>query len=467
MIYIDRRNTGKEKCIWKKRVMAWWQKHVVVWWQKCVIAWWQKYIWWEMLIIVLILAVGLVSWYFFFPSTVYIYHGPYATYTPVDLQKKRQEEYNKKSGWWNWGINKIWLKAAVVKRKDLDYPECWKEAFWENMDDGKKVVFSVNSYTWMCLAKGKVPCDSLKVQNGCDSCTLKVIGYKKAERPYYLLRFISHKNGTFPSTPKEFAQAKYILNVKEGSGSTHITPEVYLLENCTNTLPTVLWDSKSNMINELVADKPEGQNKGRYWIGAISDSEYNELLDQEMRDSLIIQDVMINIPYDPLVIIQEVWQKDKGGIGEDAVCDDLCKNGLMEKGSKRISYLQRMYKYYIALGILRKDEEGNFYIHNPQYENRVKGNEMNVLPDGPYKDSVSVWCYFYKTVYGNLEDHYYRFERDTAIKLPVKKGKIVSGPWEKELKNKIGYRVYIGEDKKEKTPVDSLIAERDRCLYNR
>ena len=73
MIYIDRRNTGKEKCIWKKRVMAWWQ----------------KYIWWEMLIIVLILAVGLVSWYFFFPSTVYIYHGPYATYTPVDLQKKR------------------------------------------------------------------------------------------------------------------------------------------------------------------------------------------------------------------------------------------------------------------------------------------------------------------------------------------------------------------------------------------
>ena len=451
MIYIDRRNTGKEKCIWKKRVMAWWQ----------------KYIWWEMLIIVLILAVGLVSWYFFFPSTVYIYHGPYATYTPVDLQKKRQEEYNKKSGWWNWGINKIWLKAAVVKRKDLDYPECWKEAFWENMDDGKKVVFSVNSYTWMCLAKGKVPCDSLKVQNGCDSCTLKVIGYKKAERPYYLLRFISHKNGTFPSTPKEFAQAKYILNVKEGSGSTHITPEVYLLENCTNTLPTVLWDSKSNMINELVADKPEGQNKGRYWIGAISDSEYNELLDQEMRDSLIIQDVMINIPYDPLVIIQEVWQKDKGGIGEDAVCDDLCKNGLMEKGSKRISYLQRMYKYYIALGILRKDEEGNFYIHNPQYENRVKGNEMNVLPDGPYKDSVSVWCYFYKTVYGNLEDHYYRFERDTAIKLPVKKGKIVSGPWEKELKNKIGYRVYIGEDKKEETPVDSLIAERDRCLYNR
>lgn len=459
MIYIDRRNTGKEKCIWKKRVMAWWQKHVVVWWQ--------KYIWWEMLIIVLILAVGLVSWYFFFPSTVYIYHGPYATYTPVDLQKKRQEEYNKKSGWWNWGINKIWLKAAVVKRKDLDYPECWKEAFWENMDDGKKVVFSVNSYTWMCLAKGKVPCDSLKVQNGCDSCTLKVIGYKKAERPYYLLRFISHKNGTFPSTPKEFAQAKYILNVKEGSGSTHITPEVYLLENCTNTLPTVLWDSKSNMINELVADKPEGQNKGRYWIGAISDSEYNELLDQEMRDSLIIQDVMINIPYDPLVIIQEVWQKDKGGIGEDAVCDDLCKNGLMEKGSKRISYLQRMYKYYIALGILRKDEEGNFYIHNPQYENRVKGNEMNVLPDGPYKDSVSVWCYFYKTVYGNLEDHYYRFERDTAIKLPVKKGKIVSGPWEKELKNKIGYRVYIGEDKKEETPVDSLISERDRCLYNR
>lgn len=451
MIYIDRRNTGKEKCIWKKRVMAWWQ----------------KYIWWEMLIIVLILAVGFVSWYFFFPSTVYIYHGPYATYTPVDLQKKRQEEYNKKSGWWNWGINKIWLKAAVVKRKDLDYPECWKEAFWENMDDGKKVVFSVNSYTWMCLAKGKVPCDSLKVQNGCDSCTLKVIGYKKAERPYYLLRFISHKNGTFPSTPKEFAQAKYILNVKEGSGSTHITPEVYLLENCTNTLPTVLWDSKSNMINELVADKPEGQNKGRYWIGAISDSEYNELLDQEMRDSLIIQDVMINIPYDPLVIIQEVWQKDKGGIGEDAVCDDLCKNGLMEKGSKRISYLQRMYKYYIALGILRKDEEGNFYIHNPQYENRVKGNEMNVLPDGPYKDSVSVWCYFYKTVYGNLEDHYYRFERDTAIKLPVKKGKIVSGPWEKELKNKIGYRVYIGEDKKEETPVDSLIAERDRCLYNR
>lgn len=459
MIYIDRRNTGKEKCIWKKRVMAWWQKHVVVWWQ--------KYIWWEMLIIVLILAVGFVSWYFFFPSTVYIYHGPYATYTPVDLQKKRQEEYNKKSGWWNWGINKIWLKAAVVKRKDLDYPECWKEAFWENMDDGKKVVFSVNSYTWMCLAKGKVPCDSLKVQNGCDSCTLKVIGYKKAERPYYLLRFISHKNGTFPSTPKEFAQAKYILNVKEGSGSTHITPEVYLLENCTNTLPTVLWDSKSNMINELVADKPEGQNKGRYWIGAISDSEYNELLDQEMRDSLIIQDVMINIPYDPLVIIQEVWQKDKGGIGEDAVCDDLCKNGLMEKGSKRISYLQRMYKYYIALGILRKDEEGNFYIHNPQYENRVKGNEMNVLPDGPYKNSVSVWCYFYKTVYGNLEDHYYRFERDTAIKLPVKKGKIVSGPWEKELKNKIGYRVYIGEDKKEETPVDSLIAERDRCLYNR
>lgn len=204
MIYIDRRNTGKEKCIWKKRVMAWWQKHVVVWWQ--------KYIWWEMLIIVLILAVGFVSWYFFFPSTVYIYHGPYATYTPVDLQKKRQEEYNKKSGWWNWGINKIWLKAAVVKRKDLDYPECWKEAFWENMDDGKKVVFSVNSYTWMCLAKGKVPCDSLKVQNGCDSCTLKVIGYKKAERPYYLLRFISHKNGTFPSTPKEFAQAKYILD---------------------------------------------------------------------------------------------------------------------------------------------------------------------------------------------------------------------------------------------------------------
>lgn len=55
----------------------------------------------------------------------------------------------------------------------------------------------------MCLAKGKVPCDSLKVQNGCDSCTLKVIGYKKAERPYYLLRFITHKNGTFPSTPKE------------------------------------------------------------------------------------------------------------------------------------------------------------------------------------------------------------------------------------------------------------------------
>ena len=64
MIYIDRRNTGKEKCIWKKRVMAWWQKHVVVWWQKCVMAWWQKYIWWEMLIIVLILAVGILVFLF-------------------------------------------------------------------------------------------------------------------------------------------------------------------------------------------------------------------------------------------------------------------------------------------------------------------------------------------------------------------------------------------------------------------
>lgn len=416
--------------------------------------------------IVLILLI-VVLWYFFFPSTVYIYHGPYATYTPVDLQKKRQEEYNKKYTWLAWGRDKIWLKAAVVKRKDLDYLECWKEAFLENKANGKKVIFSVNSYTWMCLAKGKVSCDSLKVRNGCDSCTLKVIGYKKAERPYYLLRFITPRKGTFPSTPEEFAQAKYILNVKEGSGSTHVTPEVYLLENCTRTLPVVAWDSKNNMVRELVANKPEGQNKERYWIGAISDSEYNELLDQEMRDSLIIQDVMINIPHDPLVIIQEVWQKDKGGIGKDAVCDDLCKNGLMEKGSKRISYLQRMYKYYIALGILRKDEEGNFYIHNPQYENRVKGNEMNILLDGPYKDSISVWCYFYKTVYGNLEDHYYRFEKDTAMKLPVKKGKIMSGPWEKELKNKIGYRVYIGEDTKEETPVDSLIAERDRCLYNR
>ena len=418
--------------------------------------------------ITLILLIVMLG-YFFFPSTVYIYHGPYATYTPVDLQKKRQDEYNKKSGWWNWGINKIWLKAAVVKRKDLDYLDCWKEVFWENIDDQKKVIFSLNTYTYMCLAGGDISRNCIPIKDNNDSvfCHLKIVGYKKAERPYYLLRFITHKNGTFPSTPEEFARAKYILNVKEGSGSTHVTPEVYLLENCTKTLPVVAWDSKNNMVRELVANKSEGPNKGRYWIGAISDSEYNELLDQEMRDSLIIQDVMINIPHDPLVIIQEVWQKYKGVLGEEAVCDYLCKNGLMEKGSKRIAYLQRMYKYYVALGILRKDEEGNFYIHNPQYENRVKGNEMNILPADPYKDSISVWCYFYKTVYGNLEDHYYRFEKDTAIKLPVKKGKIMSGSWEKELKNKIGYRVYIGGDKKEETPVDRLIAERNSGLYNK
>lgn len=409
-------------------------------------------------------------------KTVYIYHGPYAPYTPVDLQKKRQKKYNEDFSVFQIFKNGgFWLKTAVVKRRDLDYIAAWKDIFRENQKDGKKKIFSVNSYAWLCLAKGKVPCDTLCIGSGeGDTVKLRVIGYKKAERPYYLLRFITYKQGHFPSDPEEFSAARYILNLKEESGSTHVTPEIYLLENCGNILPSVLWESKSNMVGELVAGKPEKNTMWPYPVGAISDSEYNELLDEDIRKNLIVRDIMVNIPHDPLVIVDEVWTEKGlfGGADSSIVCKLLKKKGWMEQESERTRHLQKMYRYYVSLGILRKNERDEFYIHNPQYENKEKGNGMNILPDSLYTDrEVEIRCHFFRTVYGNLEDHYYRFERDTAVDLRVKNGVIISGERLKQALKPVaddisGYRVYVGTEKAGETPVDSLIGQRGRSLYN-
>ena len=110
-----------------------------------------------------------------------------------------------------------------------------------------------------------------------------------------------------------------------------------------------------------------------------------------------------------------------------------------------------MYRYYISLGILRK-KEGRYYIHNPQY-----GEILDVLPKKVGKDSL----HFYKVEYGNLGDHYYRFVPAGGSRVQLEKGWIISDT--AKLESKLGYRVYIGEGS---TPVDTLILDRDSCLYN-
>lgn len=385
---------------------------------------------------------------------VNIYHGPYATYTPVDLQVKCQNLYSEKFPWYK--TDSLLLRAKVVKKRELGYKEAWLEAFEENIRDSTKTLFSINSYIWMVLAKGKVPCDTIKLNSSSTSGSGKeyhliVIGHKKTDRPYYLLRFITHKGGHFPVSEAEFSDAVYMLNEREESGSTHVTPEVYLLENCTCKLPQVIWEAKNNMVRELVADKFETSSGKRRLIGAISDSEYTDLLDDEMRDSLIVRDVMVNIPHDPIVVIQEVWKDKKKDL--NIVCRELEKAGLITKKKKRTSYLQEMYRYYVSLGILRKDERG-YYIHDPQ-----RGCELSLWGGKPERKKRDTFS-FYRTVYGNLEDHYYRFEKKAEISLVIGEDLVIINP-SKELESLLGCRVYPGTN----TPVDDLIEQRNRRLY--
>lgn len=395
-----------------------------------------------------------------------IYNGPYSTYTPVSLQTKRQKEINEKVSLCKCILGKdVLIKIEVTKDQNLTYSEGWWQSLERNKPTQlKKFVLFTNSYFWLLLNNGHLLNTTWRKKPQEDAYRLEVIGYKKTEKPYYTSRFIWHKDMLFPNLEEPDSCLSFLLNSKSESGSTHIVPEVYLLENSKESLPDISWDTRQNIIQECVYKKQI--------IGVTSHSEYNEQLDKAMKDSLSIKDIMVNIPtdvvvmvtgyipktsisdrpeeLDSLLVMDDKTLKEKYNAclwtGTNSVKNTLqAKNLIITRDKDSVDYakavcLHEMFKYYVSMGILRPNEKKKKSIILPQESDWLK------VMSTRESDSILI----YKTRYGNLEDHYYSF--DFICKIPKNKLNeyidstgnnkrvIPCGPFADELNNLINKR---------------------------
>lgn len=377
------------------------------------------------LIIIAVIIVIIILRSFSKNRVLTIYNGPYSIYTPVSLQAKKQKEINEKFPLSKYLFcNGELVKIEMTKDQNLTYSEGWWQSI-ETKDNNqlKKIVLFTNSYFWLLQNKGCVSDTVWLSSRQGDAYRLEVIGYKKTEKPYYTSRFIWHKSMPFPCLKQKVKHQSFLLNSKDESGSTHIIPEIYLLEKCNTELPDISWDTRQNIIQECVFKKQI--------IGIMSHSEYSEQLDKAMKDSLSIKDIMVNIPMDVVTMVTGHIPKDRidklDGLDNlsnmsDSILKDKykahlwtntdfakqilqAKNLIITQAKDSLEYkksacLREMLTYYVSMGIIRYDKKNKLSIIIPQ--------DSDWLNIRSIKEADSVMIY--KTRYGNLEDHYYSFD---------------------------------------------------------
>lgn len=330
---------------------------------------------------------------FFYKEVINIGYGCYFASSPMDLKAMIQKSYSKT----NWKLLSLipfknsFLFSVYVQDVDDDYNYIERCA---NGDERQMAV--VNTYGFLNLS------DSTRSK-------LEVIGRKKEDKNYYTTRFVWNKHiADLPSSQcqsieqilKFAPNTPIVLNCNLESSSTYNVPKIYLLEKQLDTIPfLVTFDNKKNVLDEVV--------KKNQLIGVVSNSEFSKQLGT-LKDSLFIQDIMINIPHD-YVVANKAWWGRKDEHERKRILKALGDANLIERYSSRKDtinmikgvVLNELFKYYVSMAISTKDS-------------------LYVLPSNPLKFEYNLKDTFcvYKTVYGNIRDPYYSFRKEMCnIKL--------------------------------------------------
>lgn len=358
----------------------------------------------------LIIFLFILSLFFVSKEIIRVGYGPYYASTPLDLKSMLQERYRKLNNelFGSFFGKKYYTFQVHVQDisdcKDI-VERCVLYSKVEDREEDKNKrsyqMISVNTYKWLTASKE-------------EKDSLYIIGYKIAGKDYYTSRFIWHKQIADGNLAKiqsvkqivdSFPEIPIFLNSNQTSGSTYIVPKIYLMENSLDDLSNISFAMKHDVINEIATK--------RQAIGVISDSEFTEQLGS-LKESLFVQDIMVNIPHD-LIVVNKKWWND---LGTDArkhlleilekhnmmICSYMAKNGnekkepsksdsISEKQNIR-NVMESLFLYYVSMGVKTKND-----IYIPDY------NLLDITID-----NNSNFC-AYKTVYGNLSTGYYTFKK--------------------------------------------------------
>lgn len=337
-------------------------------------------------------------------TEIVIYHGPYSAYTPISLQKRIQDEYDKKIPIWNL---RYLLKAMVASDETSDYLSSWQQQMAEKKStrENRVYLYTMNTGTWINptyledIDSGKI---SKKWQNGNLTLvknllddSLEIIGYKKQDILYYMPLFIWHKDSLLFGVDSALESGRQlVLNRKKGSGCSNMVPTVFLLEKYGEIPSFVL--SKQNVVKEVLTKKQ--------LVGVISTDEYDAQLDENQKGNLFIEPIPVNIPLDPIIVRRSEWNRSKR-VNEKSKNLLIQKNVMIDVASqegRKMHCLGEMLYFYLSMPIICACDSPNkakiIYWGLDDFKNRLADTTSQVV------------AYLCKVNYACLGKEYYSFD---------------------------------------------------------
>lgn len=282
-------------------------------------------------------------------------------------------------------------------------------------------------YNWK---SGSECCLNSKKTSGTDDFVL--IGYKKkGGNRAYKSGFLYHKqNGAFLDScifdklermhysdsifdiSLLFKDINIILGTEEFSTSSHVLPEVYLLERGINLKLSKRHEklSRSAMKDAIL------KNKNDVIIGFVSDEDYDRIDWKSQKDSLCFRPILIPIPYDAIVVNKKWWNRigeKNQKIIEQAI--DVDPMGFIPEHCIDDKY--KTFHEYLLSGIIYKVNKDTGYVEFPDIDvNIFKFN----FPSSE-KDSVVFVKYLQKN---KNSDYHIEFNRQIVGEGIIKGNKI-------------------------------------------
>lgn len=205
----------------------------------------------------------------------------------------------------------------------------------------------------------------------------------------------------------------FLLNQDECSTSSHIFPEVFLLEKGINLKidpPASLFWKHKNVRRTEMASMVRGDT---FCIAFISNEDFERLPDKE-RKCLNFLELSSPIPYDAIVVNAQWWKgvsrKKRKQIMEAL---DVSPMGFVPANSLKEREQRREYHGYLFSGVVYgvKEEEMKFYVQLPDREFDIK----NLYE---HQDSVDVYAYYFENAPSNA---HFTIRKDKLCRVKLEK----------------------------------------------
>jgi len=290
----------------------------------------------------------------------------------VDNRDDLREKYN---GYFS-GINekfnsfslKYRLAAYVPVSRNRDYDEVLKE-----LETGEINMAFVSQGLYNAVISNITTREY-------DTSKFEIIGYKRMNnKAIYYSQLIWKKDGYIDKIGINFL-SNIIDSVKiyfgnKYSTSSHIIPEIYLIEKGMLSVKNHETKDRENMIKDILNDE-----KGML-LGAISNEDFDRL-DRNTIAKLNFSKLNIPIPYDVILVNKKWWKKLGEDKGKILNCMEMINGSLSLEKINRTTFVNlNIFKDYLASGIVYKQMDNDKYkVHMPLIE--CNYYKLNTNKDG-------------------------------------------------------------------------------------